>query len=403
MTLEAVDCQGLAGAFTLGTKRAGFDIKAKYELPGGFGLDNTRANTHLLGEFPHEEGPQESWERHSVPYVFGNPPCSGFSLMNTSKGEHARGADSKINDCMWAFAEYAGTMPHAPEFAVFESVQGAFKQGRNLMQDLRDHMEELTGKKYRLTHLMMSGATVGAAATRQRYFWVELPERERPGTYRDAISDLMGLDHETWADQKVKGKPTAWLQEWDMLRDDGMVDAHVARTTKNTNALWVRRWKAVMDWWEPGEIYEKALKRAHSETGEYKGPWEPEEIQRKVKEDRLGFSQPRRVVWDKKAYVITGGGPSQYVHPEEDRFLTVRELARIQGFPDTWSFDGANGRVNLAGMWIGKGVPVQSGQFVSTWVKNSLEGNPGEVRGEEIGDNEYLIDITHHWKTWADD
>ena len=81
--MQAVDCQGLAGAFTLGTKRAGFDIVAKLELPGGFGVENCEANRHLLGDFETTVSNWSDWPHYDVPYIFGNPPCSGFSLLNT--------------------------------------------------------------------------------------------------------------------------------------------------------------------------------------------------------------------------------------------------------------------------------------------------------------------------------
>ena len=114
--MRAVDCQGFAGGFTLGAVQAGFDLVAKYEQQG-FGVENCEANRHLLGDY--ELFANEPWDsvQTEIPYFFGNPPCSGFSLLNTAakqaekngrKVTNHRGADSPINDCMWAFIDLAG-------------------------------------------------------------------------------------------------------------------------------------------------------------------------------------------------------------------------------------------------------------------------------------------------------
>ena len=98
---------GFAGGFTLGVVQAGFELVGKRELPGGFGVPNCEANRHLLGNAWQAEAVES--ERWSVPrdvdFVFGNPPCSGFSVMSAKS---FRGANSKVNACMWAFADYVG-------------------------------------------------------------------------------------------------------------------------------------------------------------------------------------------------------------------------------------------------------------------------------------------------------
>lgn len=51
-----------------------------------------------------------------------------------------------------------------------------------------------------------------------------------------------------------------------------------------------------------------------------------------------------RMAWDRPAVTVkrecshTGNG--RYAHPEQDRLCTVREMAALQGFPSTFSFEG---------------------------------------------------------------
>jgi DNA (cytosine-5)-methyltransferase 1 len=71
-----------------------------------------------------------------------------------------------------------------------------------------------------------------------------------------------------------------------------------------------------------------------------------------------------RMHWDKPAHTITTGfstpGRGRYIHPLRKRVITPHEAARIQGFPDWFSFAGAGSgtipRKNLE-KWIGDAVP----------------------------------------------
>lgn len=67
-----------------------------------------------------------------------------------------------------------------------------------------------------------------------------------------------------------------------------------------------------------------------------------------------------RMSWEKPAPTITGGciNPSKgrFLHPEQDRAITLREAALLQGFPRTYKFDMSKGRYPAAQM-IGNAFP----------------------------------------------
>lgn len=67
-----------------------------------------------------------------------------------------------------------------------------------------------------------------------------------------------------------------------------------------------------------------------------------------------------RLRWDSPAQTVTTGfgspGQGRYVHPAEERTITPHEAARLQFFPDFFSFDAAKTRGALAQM-IGNAVP----------------------------------------------
>lgn len=77
-----------------------------------------------------------------------------------------------------------------------------------------------------------------------------------------------------------------------------------------------------------------------------------------VKEDpnRQGGPNLRMIRLDpaRPSLTVTGYIFNKFVHPHEDRYITVREAARLQGFPDTAVFEGGLGSTQLQ---VGNAVP----------------------------------------------
>ncbi len=70
-----------------------------------------------------------------------------------------------------------------------------------------------------------------------------------------------------------------------------------------------------------------------------------------------------------------------YVHPEQDRTISVREAARLQGFPDSFRFSGSN----LGKMYqqVGNAVPVPLGRAIAMAVSRHLAKLQVEVLAAE--------------------
>jgi DNA (cytosine-5)-methyltransferase 1 len=88
-----------------------------------------------------------------------------------------------------------------------------------------------------------------------------------------------------------------------------------------------------------------------------------------------------RMFWDKPAPTITSGcqSPSKgrFLHPSEDRTISLREAAILQGFPANYLFSMKNGKLAAARM-IGNAVPpafvsVQAAQLRSAIALSKLK------------------------------
>lgn len=402
MTYTAVDCQGFAGGFTLGVVQAGFTLTAKREMRGGFGVRNCTANRHLLGDsWDVQSCSPADWTVPSVipDLVFGNPPCSGFSQLSVKS---FRGVNSRVNECMWAFIEYVARA--RPQVAVFESVQGAFNEGRSLMIGLRDRLEELTGERWALYHVLHNALSLGGPAMRKRYFWVasrvpfgvEVPAPlRRVPNLEDVIGDLIGMDIR-WETQRY------WLDHtWytahlrDRYEDGGnVVDGHIIVDNPHT-----RRARELLHGtsWHPGEYSQIVTRRYFDENGDLPPSWQHLVDKLKGQDFFQGYNTPTMWRPNQPARVITGAGLLNGVHWRERRTFTHREAARILGYPDSWLIEPLRAVPGLFTTW-GKGITVHCGRWVADWVRAALDGNPGTHSGKLIGDHEYLIDVTNAWK-----
>ncbi len=395
MTYTAVDALGFAGGMTCGVVQSGFELRGKREMPGGFGVRNCEANRHVLGYgWRSEVGPAETWTPLPVDFVFGNPPCSGFSVMSNKK---FRGMDSSINDCMWNFARYAARC--RPPIAAFESVRSAYSQGADLMRRLRVELETLTGQPYDLYHVYHNATELGGAAFRPRYFWVasavpfgvEYPNL-RPPTLAEVLGDLLDL-RRTWESQPYR-RPASWWSE-PARRPDGVVDGHVWKDNpyvKRARDL-LHAAEAAGVGWPQGWPIQKVAKETYARTGQVPQSWHDSTWAAKyvANDFQMGFTTMSRWRWNEPGRVITGGALGLTMHPLEDRPFTHREAARIMGFPDDWRILPLKRNAGLRATW-GKGVSVQCGRWIGEQVVAALDGQPGSFRGEQVGDREWFLD-----------
>ena len=94
------------------------------------------------------------------------------------------------------------------------------------------------------------------------------------------------------------------------------------------------------------------------------------------KKEGIGFRDVYgRLKWDSVSSTITGGclNPSKgrFLHPEQDRALTVREAALLQTFPPNYKFPSEITKTAL-GLMIGNAVPPAFAQYADERILSAL-------------------------------
>lgn len=198
---------------------------------------------------------------------------------------------------------------------------------------IRQVFAEMNGLGYALNFAVLDSADYGAA--QHRYRFVMFGSREGAAVAMPSI---------TYGPLSPSGTP------WRTLRD-AIYDLRESPGSHSEYTPEMARYFALI---EPGEnwrslpkhLQEEALGSAAYAAGGGK----------------TGFF--RRLSWDAPAPTITGRSnrkASAICHPDVVRPLSVRESARVQGFPDDWHFQGS---MSSQYMQVGNAVPVQLGAAV---------------------------------------
>ncbi|MDG9757855.1 DNA cytosine methyltransferase [Pseudomonas chengduensis] len=113
------------------------------------------------------------------------------------------------------------------------------------------------------------------------------------------------------------------------------------------------------------------------------GTWRdwPEHLRASCHTKESGATYPSvygRMAWDSPAPTITtqcfGYGNGRFGHPKQDRAISLREAAMLQGFPRNYSFIPAGESVSFSkvGRLIGNAVPVTLGAVIGDFLKQHV-------------------------------
>ena len=91
----------------------------------------------------------------------------------------------------------------------------------------------------------------------------------------------------------------------------------------------------------------------------------------------------KRLIATQPSLTITSASPTEFIHPTENRPLTLRECARIQSFPDWYEFSGSYSAIATQ---IGNAIPPLFMQLLATHIREIASWRRVEnLRGRWLG------------------
>lgn len=329
--LKVISLFSGCGGLDLGFEKAGFDIPIANEFDPTIyeTFKKNHPKTKLIeGDIRNI---QEDDFPKDVDGIIGGPPCQSWSEAGSLKG---------INDERGKlFFDYIRVLKKTqPKFFLAENVSGMLaKRNSEAVQNILSLFEECG---YNVSLTLVNAKDYGVAQERKRVFYI--------GFRKDLNIDFTFPEGSTKNnDEKLTLRDVIWdLQESALPADD-----------KNKH--------------NP-----KAINSNEYFTGAY---------------SPIFMSRNRVKAWDEQAYTVQASGRQCQLHPsapkmvkvetnvckfvegKEDlyRRMTVREIARIQGFPDDFQFYYDN--IDDAYKMIGNAVPVNLAYEIALAIKSALK------------------------------
>lgn len=320
VTMKLIDLYCCSGGFSLGAHQAGFEVVAAFDkdpiLTSSYASNfpNTKLVLKNIAALT-AEGVRSVVDDEQVDGVFGGPPCQGFSDIGRRDPKDPR------RQLLGHFFRVVSELK--PTFFVMENVRGlAYSDARAVLDRALKKVEDeyaILGPE------ILDASNFGAATKRQRLFVIgirkdrncvltraDIDAYKRPAaTVHAAISDLSDAtqlksedDFDLWRISRL-GRPSNYAAA--LRSDDGTFTGQQA--TVHTAAV-VKRFRKV--------------KQGETET----------------------IGRHPRLDWSGQCPTLragTGSDRGSYqsvrpIHPDEPRVITVREAARLQGFPDWHRF-----------------------------------------------------------------
>ena len=323
----AIDIFCGAGGMSLGLRQARFRVVAAVDN-APLAVDSYRLNFPLVPVVPDDiRGVSGAalmaaagLRPGEIDLLAGCPPCQGFSALRTKRRQSAV-ADER-NDLILEFLRLAAEI--RPRMVLMENVPGL--AGDALFRRFCSGLEALS---YGVSSAVLDSADYGTPQKRRRLVLVAAQgstPRLAPGdasirTVRDAIGDM--------AD-------TAGRSD-DPLHDHG--ERRAARVGTIIRAI-------PHDGGSRSDLEEDDQLACHQRAT--------------ARGDGWGRDSYARMAWDKPAPTITGGcvnpGKGRFLHPEQDRAITVREALILQGFPPGYQLSFVRGKFAAADL-AGNAVP----------------------------------------------
>ncbi len=388
----AIDLFAGAGGLSLGFEQAGFDVVAAVEIDPihcavhKFNFPKAEViSRSVVGLTGKEVRQMAGIGRGPVDCVFGGPPCQGFSLIGHRMLEDPR------NSLVLEFVRLVAEL-EARTF-VFENVKGLTVGNHKTFLDELVAAFQDVGYRVRLPWRVLDSAYFNVPQHRERLILmgskkgIELPNYPPPVTNPADAESRLDLPFGPTCRQAIADVPDAdefeALTEADTVKVKklGRPSEYAKELRCETKNAWhygcVRNWNPEFLTSSARTTHTDISRRRFTET--LSGSVEP--ISRFFKLAPDGLSNTLRAGTDGARGAFTSPRPIHYEYP---RCITVREMARLHGFPDWFRFHATKWH---GARQIGNAVPPPLGRAVATSIVDALNVKPERSRTPiDLGD-----------------
>ncbi len=338
-----IDLFAGAGGMSLGAEMAGISVEYAVEI------DKYAAETYQFNHLHTKVINSDirdvtSLECSSckVPVVlFGGAPCQGFSTSN-------RRTNTRSNPDNWLYKEFVRLLKQIrPDWVVFENVTGLLDmESGSFFQSILD---DFGNAGYCCSYSVLTASDYGVPQNRSRLFIIGSRSGKKVSflpakvitkvSVKDAFSDLPILENGANIDilpyAKKADNDYARLMRSDLKKCSGHLVSHNATYVleRYKHVKQGENWAAI-----PKNLMQNYSDPSRCHTGIYY----------RLKED-----QPSVVIGNYRKNMI--------IHPTCDRGLSVREAARLQSFPDWYTFKGS---IGFQQQQVGNAVPPLLAKYV---------------------------------------
>lgn len=338
-----IDLFAGAGGLSLGFHLEGFTplVGTDFDADAANTYRRNFPNTRFI-EGPIEEVPTDrileiaGVGEGNVDVMLGGPPCQAFSVYNHQRGFH----DARSG----LFREYLRLVEGLmPKVIVIENVLGmASLGGGKAVEEIHTQLVRLG---YNVEDRVLEAERFGVPQERRRLFFLASrigslawPEPTHASgddlfarglkplvTVADALSDLPPLELGEGCEGPVPyhAPPVGAYQKWARAGSTGVTN-HIAPSLGSMNVERMRFIPPGGSWRDiPTDLLPAGMKRA----------------KRSDHTKRYGRLHPDGLASTILTKCDLHWGA--YIHPSQDRTLTVREAARFQSFPDWFTFTGS--------------------------------------------------------------
>lgn len=350
-TFTTLDLFAGAGGFSLGFKKAGYSIIGALELKKKFAAtheNNFPDSKTIVGDIskvsPHLFSQKTSINPAGVDVIIGGPPCQTFSTIGTPKINSVTNNKSKEDPRNYLYKEFLAYVAYfKPRVFIMENVPTMkTKYKGRLFENL---INEIKAKGYNPNSAILNSVHYGVPQTRKRLFIVGFRKKEinyqfpesthyapketlfanlltKFTTVEDAIGDLPKIYDGIREHHLPYSFDTPLSHYQELMRGGNRVVGNNVCRMSNERA------KKIFTYMKQGDKYMDLAPEIRKIL-----PFREDIFHDRLK--RLVLCEPS---WTILAHIGMDG--YMYIHPTENRTLSVREAARIQSFDDSFEFIG---------------------------------------------------------------